>query len=35
MIEMGLKQSSLFSWEKSIEKTVNVYRSVIDNCRKI
>tara|TARA_S200000501_G_C20461629_1_gene585423 strand:- start:58 stop:216 length:159 start_codon:yes stop_codon:yes gene_type:complete len=35
MIEMGIKQSSLFTWEKSIEKTVNIYKSVIDKCKKI
>ena len=31
MIKKGIKQSSNFTWEKSVEKLVNVYRSVINN----
>ena len=35
MIDKGIKQSSLFTWEKSIEKTVNVYKSLINRNNKI
>jgi len=31
MINRGIKQSSLFTWEKSVEKLVNVYNSVLSN----
>ena len=31
MIKKGIEQSSNFTWEKSVEKLVNVYRSVINN----
>ena len=31
LINKGIKQSSLFTWENSIKKLINVYRSVINN----
>lgn len=30
MINKGIKQSSFFTWEKSLEKIVNVYKSVLN-----
>ncbi len=31
LINKGIKQSSLFTWENSVKKLINVYRSVINN----